>query len=239
MPHLLLLEDHDTSRVNLAQNLVREGFSVSAFATGTEALAYLTAASRGETTLPEVAVLDRSLPDMDGLEVMKWIRGQAALKGIPILMVTARTEEIERVLGLELGADDYVSKPFSFRELLARIHAIARRCAPLSPGAAAQPQPTSPNTLCLGPLLVDLDRFTAEVGREPVALTRREFELLVYFLKHPGQVLTRKHLVNQVWKQPSAQENRTVDVHVTRLRTKLKPALDGLQTVIGVGYRLD
>jgi DNA-binding response OmpR family regulator len=86
---------------------------------------------------------------------------------------------------------------------------------------------------------VDLDRFTAEVGREPVALTRREFELLVYFLKHPGQVLTRKHLVNQVWKQPSAQENRTVDVHVTRLRTKLKPALDGLQTVIGVGYRLD
>ena len=97
----------------------------------------------------------------------------------------------------------------------------------------------APNTLAHGLLLVDLDRFTVAVGKEPVALTRREFELLVYFLKHTGQVLTRKHLVNQVWKQPSAQENRTVDVHVTRLRTKLRPALDGLQTVIGVGYRLD
>lgn len=235
MPHLLLLEDHDTSRVNLEQNLVREGFSVSAFATGTEALAYLAAASRGAATLPQVAVLDRSLPDMDGLDVMKWIRGLPALRGMSILMVTARTEEIEKVLGLELGADDYVSKPFSFRELLARIHAIGRRSAT---GVSDLPSPAS-NSLAHGPLVVDLDRFTAAVDGETVSLTRREFELLVYFLKHRGQVLTRKHLVNQVWNQPSAQENRTVDVHVTRLRTKLKPALDSMQTVIGVGYRLD
>ncbi len=234
MPHILLLEDHDTSRVNLEQNLLREGFSVSAFATGTEAMAYLARASRNEALLPDVAILDRSLPDMDGLEVMKWIRLHPALGRMQILMVTARTEEIERVLGLELGADDYVSKPFSFRELLARIHAIARRCAPPLPPASS-----SASNLSHGSLVVDLDRFSAEVAGEPVDLTRREFELLVFFLRHPGQVLTRKQLVNQVWKQPSTQENRTVDVHVTRLRTKLGPAVDGLQTVIGVGYRLD
>jgi len=237
MTHVLLLEDHDTSRVNLEQNLVREGFSVSAFATGTEALGYLAAATRREAVLPEVAILDRSLPDMDGLEVMKRIRLEPVLTGMQILLVTARSEEIERVLGLELGADDYVSKPFSFRELLARIHAIARRCAPPREGS---PSALSPgNTLSRGPLVVNLDRFVAEVAGEPVDLTRREFELLVYFLRHSGQVLTRKHLLKEVWKQPSSPENRTVDVHVTRLRTKLGQALGGLQTVVGVGYRLD
>jgi len=237
MPHVLLLEDHDTSRVNLEQNLVREGFSVSAFATGTEAIGYLAAASRAEALLPEVAILDRSLPDMDGLEVMKRIRLDPALAGMQILLVTARSEEIERVLGLELGADDYVSKPFSFRELLARIHAIARRCA--LPSGSFPIAPSPGNTVSHGPLVVDLDRFVAEVAGEPVDLTRREFELLVYFLRHPGRVLTRKHLVKEVWKQYSSQENRTVDVHVARLRAKIGPALDGLQTLVGLGYRLD
>jgi DNA-binding response OmpR family regulator len=237
MTHVLLLEDHDTSRVNLEQNLVREGFSVSAFATGTEALAYLMGASRRDAVLPEVAILDRSLPDMDGLEVMKRIRLDPALAGMQILLVTARSEEIERVLGLELGADDYVSKPFAFRELLARIRAIARRCAP--PRAGSSFAPTPGNTLSHGPLVVNLDRFVAEVAGEPVDLTRREFELLVYFLRHSGQVLTRRHLLKEVWKQPASSENRTVDVHVTRLRTKLGQALSGLQTVVGVGYRLD
>jgi len=237
MTHVLLLEDHDTSRVNLEQNLLREGYSVSAFATGTEALEYLAAASRNEAMLPEVAILDRSLPDMDGLDVMKWIRLEPALAGMPIILVTARSEEIERVLGLELGADDYVSKPFFFRELLARIRAIARRC---SPSLASSPSAPSPGiTLSHGTLVVDLDRFVAEVAGEPVDLTRREFELLVFFLRHIGCVLTRKQLVKEVWKQSSSHENRTVDVHVTRLRTKLGKALSGLQTVIGVGYRLD
>jgi len=239
MPHLLLLEDHDISRVNLAHNLVQEGFSVSAFATGGETLEYLQAAFRGEAALPDVAVLDRSLPDMDGLDVMKWIRSHATLRGMLVLMVTARTEEIDRVLGLELGADDYVPKPFSFRELLARIRAISRRASLQASLGVAQAPPPIGNVLRHGALTVDLDRFTVVVAGEPIPLTRREFELLVFFLRHSGKVLTRRHLVNEVWKLPSSQENRTVDVHVTRLRAKLGEAGACIQTVVGVGYRLD
>lgn len=239
MPHLLLLEDHDISRVNLAQNLAREGFSVCSFGAGGAALEYLWGVLRGEFPQPDVAVLDRSLPDMDGLEVMKWIRSQATLRGMSILMVTARTEEIDRVLGLELGADDYVPKPFSFRELLARIRAVGRRAS--LPDAPVPEPPSAPmgSMIRHGALVVDLDRFSASVAGEHLSLTRREFELLVYFLRHPGRVLTRRQLVNDVWKLPSSQENRTVDVHVTRLRTKLGEAGTCIQTVVGVGYRLD
>lgn len=230
MPNLLLLEDHELSRVNLEQNLAREGFRVQSFATGLAAMAFLESVAAGTDELPEVAVLDRSLPDLDGLEVMRRIRATPALQDMSVLMLTARAEELDRVLGLELGADDYIAKPFSFPELLARIRAISRRNRP-----RADP---SRSVIQRGPLRVDLESFTATLAGNPVELTRREFELLVFLLKHPGQALSRQQLLRQVWKQPHPDENRTVDVHVRRLRAKLGIGLSDLETLVGIGYRL-
>lgn len=232
MLHLLILEDHDLSRVNLEQNLRREGFGTTAFATGQEALVFLEAGCPGPQGPPLLALLDRSLPDMDGLEVMRWIRSNDGLRDMGIIMLTARGEELDRVLGLELGADDYVTKPFSFPELLARIRAIARR----NHGRAkALPE----RWLQRNDLRIDLEGFSVTAHGLPVELTRREFELLVFLLRHPGQVMTRQQLMRQVWKAHAPDEGRTVDVHVRRLRAKLGTALSGLETVIGVGYRLD
>lgn len=211
-------------------NLEREGFAVRAFALGHTALAYLDAAVAGREELPDIAVLDRTVPDMDGLDVMRHIRAEAGLSGMCVLMLTARAEELDRVLGLELGADDYVAKPFSFPELVARIRAVTRRSAP----RAAAPE----RYLRHGLLQVDLEAFSVSVAGEAVALTRREFELLVYFLRHRGEVVTRPHLMRHVWRQPVAEENRTVDVHVRRLRAKLGAGLEKLETLVGVGYRL-
>lgn len=230
MPNLLLVEDHELSRVNLQQGFLREGFQVHAFPTGQAALAHLQRVSEGREEKPQVAILDRSLPDMDGLEIMRHIRATPGLNDMSILMLTARAEELDRVLGLELGADDYVAKPFSFPELLARIRAISRRNRP-------QTEPTQ-HRLHRGLLTVDLEAFTAHLAGDPVPLTRREFELLVYLLKHPGQVLSRQQLMREVWKQAYPDDNRTVDVHVRRLRAKLAEGLSDLETVVGIGYRL-
>lgn len=228
MSHILLLEDDTEIRLGLEQHLRREGFSLTSVGTGREALQAL-----GTSGLRfDAALLDLSLPDMDGLDVLRAIRGHAVHKALPVLLVTARSEEIDRVLGLELGADDYISKPFSTRELAARLRAILRRSTPTEvPERAPQ--------LAFGPITVDLDMHIARVDGQVVDLTRREFELLAYFLANPRRVLTREKILQQVWGLEYLGESRTIDAHVRRVRAKLgSMAAEQIETVVGVGYRL-
>jgi DNA-binding response OmpR family regulator len=228
MAHILLLEDDTEIRLGLEQHLRREGFSLVAVGTGRDALNALNASG----TRLDAALLDLSLPDMDGLDVLRAIRAHPSLKALPVLLVTARSEEIDRVLGLELGADDYISKPFSARELAARLRAILRRSAPADP-------PERALKMNYGPITVDLDMHTARVEDQLVELTRREFELLAYFLANPRRVLTREKILQQVWGLEYLGESRTIDAHVRRVRAKIgEPAAELIETVVGVGYRL-
>ena len=228
MPHILLLEDDTEIRLGLEQHLRREGFGITAVGTGQEALQAIGEA-QGHL---DAALLDLSLPDMDGLDVLRAIRTGPQHRALPVLLVTARNEEIDRVLGLELGADDYISKPFSARELAARLRAILRRSVP-----AEAPERTQ--QLTFGPITVDLDMHTARVDGQLLDLTRREFELLAYFLKNPRRVLTREKILQQVWGLEYLGESRTIDAHVRRVRAKLgDAAATHIETVVGVGYRL-
>lgn len=231
MSHLLLVEDDADIRLGLEQHLKREGFTLSSFGTGTEALAHIARSSAGQASHLDVALLDLSLPDMDGLDVLRAIRADARYRALPVVLVTARSEEIDRVLGLELGADDYISKPFSSRELVARIRAILRRASFLDPGTKVQ-------NLSFGPITVDLDMHIARVDGEAMELTRREFELLAYFLQNPRRVLSREKILQQVWGLEYLGESRTIDAHVRRVRAKLGDAAALIETVVGVGYRL-
>ncbi|HEY7067443.1 MAG TPA: response regulator transcription factor, partial [Chloroflexota bacterium] len=183
---------------------------------------------------PDVVVLDLMVPGIDGLEVCRRLRQRSA---VPILMLTARDTEIDRVVGLEVGADDYLAKPFSMRELLARVKAILRR-ADLD--RAAQ-QPAAPDRLALDGLTVYPGRRRVEVDGQAVALKPREFDLLAFLASHPGQVFSRAQLLTHVWGYDFAGDTRTVDVHVRSLRTKLGDRADDarwIETVWGVGYRL-
>lgn len=231
MPHILLLEDDEDIRQGVAQHFGREGFTVSAFDNGSDVLKFLQQAGKSSFPKLDAALLDLSLPDMDGLDVLRAIRSNPEHRALPVVLVTARNEEIDRVLGLELGADDYVSKPFSSRELVARLRAILRR-------ATFMEGPAKDLTLAFGSINVDLDRHVARVEGVPLDLTRREFELLVYFLKNPRRVLGREKILQQVWGLEYLGESRTIDAHVRRLRSKLGEAANLIETVVGVGYRL-
>ncbi|MBS1785829.1 MAG: response regulator transcription factor [Acidobacteria bacterium] len=226
MPAILLLEDDADIRSGMEQHLKREGFTVSAYATGMDALKAIQAPG----CKLDVALLDLTLPDMDGLDVLRAIRG-GRMRALPVVLVTARNEEIDRILGLELGADDYISKPFSVREMVARVRAILRRAAFIEDTAHGQ-------VLTFGPIMVDLDMHLARVDGTPADLTRREFELLAYFIKNPRRVLGRERILQQVWGLEYLGESRTIDAHVRRVRSKLGKAGDLIETVVGVGYRL-
>ena len=231
MPHLLLLEDDADIRLGLEQHLKREGFTLSVFGAGLEALKFIAQSSAGQGARLDVALLDLTLPDVDGLDVLRAIRADSHYRSLPVVLVTARNEEIDRVLGLELGADDYISKPYSSRELVARIRAILRRAAFIDPAGKVQ-------KLTFGPVTVDLDLHTARVDGEAMDLTRREFELLAYFLQNPRRVLSREKILQQVWGLEYLGESRTIDAHVRRVRAKLGEAAALIETVVGVGYRL-
>lgn len=231
MPHLLLLEDDADIRLGLEQHLRREGFSLSTFGTGREALKFIGQSASGQASRLDVALLDLTLPDVDGLDVLRAIRADASYRTLPVVLVTARNEEIDRVLGLELGADDYISKPFSSRELVARIRAILRRAAFIDAGSKVQ-------KMAFGPISVDLDMHIARVEGEAMDLTRREFELLAYFLQNPRRVLSREKILQQVWGLEYLGESRTIDAHVRRVRAKLGEAAGLIETVVGVGYRM-
>jgi len=219
---MLVVDDEPTLRETLAEALEADGFQVVTAADGREALA------RFREHRPDLVVLDLMLPELSGIEVCRIIRHES---GVPILMLTARSSELDKVVGLELGADDYVTKPFSLRELTARIRALLRRTdQPASDGLAS---------VSIGDLTVDVAGHRLLRGGEPVPLKPKVFELLAFLVRHPGQVFSREQLLERVWGYDYAGETRTVDVHVHWLRAAIEPEPESpalVQTVRGVGY---
>ena len=180
-------------------------------------------------TVPELIVLDIMLPGEDGISMLKKLRAAPTTAKIPVIMATAKGTEYDRVIGLDLGADDYLTKPFGMMEMVSRIRAVLRRASPK----------TAPAVLRQGSILLDESRHTVEVDHHAVSLTLKEYELLRLFMENPGQVFTRDRLLATVWGGEYYGETRTVDVHVGTLRTKLGAAGELLQTVRGVGYKLE
>jgi two-component system, OmpR family, response regulator RegX3 len=212
---VLVVEDEEAIAEPLAEGLRREGFTVTVVGTGTEALAADEA---------DVVLLDLRLPDTDGLDVCRQLRARS---DVPIIVVTARGEEVDRVVGLELGADDYVVKPFGIRELIARIRAVTRR----TQGRAAE------GPVRIGLLEIDERARRATIGEEELDLTAKEFDLLLALARDPGAVVSRHRLLEDVWNTSWHGSTKTIDVHVAALRRKLgDPAL--IETVRGVGFRL-
>jgi DNA-binding response OmpR family regulator len=224
---VLIVDDEPNIRHTVGYNLRREGYEVLEAADGEAGLA----TAREQTV--DLVVLDLMLPGMDGLEVCRGLRERSA---VPILMLTARTSEVDRVVGLELGADDYLTKPFSMRELLARVRAILRR-AELNRATA---EPATPQRQVHDGLTIDSSRRRVTLDDRAVALKPREFDLLAFLALHAGQVFTRAQLLAHVWGYDYAGDSRTVDVHVRSLRSKLGDAdhtSGWIETVWGVGYR--
>src|SRR5512141_1596288 len=223
---ILVVDDETTLRETLVDALETEGFRVVAAADGREAL------TRFRAERPDLVLLDLMLPELSGIEVCRIIRAES---GVPIVMLTAKDSELDKVVGLELGADDYVTKPFSLRELSARIRALFRRSEQL----AASPATAGPALVDLGRVQVDLAGHRLLRDGEPLAIKPKAFELLAFLLRHPGQAFTRDQLLEHVWGYDYAGETRTVDVHVHWLRSELEEdpgAPRFLHTVRGVGY---
>jgi DNA-binding response OmpR family regulator len=220
--HLLLVEDDDAIAAPLAKGLERQNFTVQRQATGLGAVE----AAAGNPA-PDIVLLDLGLPDIDGYEVCRRIR---ATSSVPIIVVTARGEEIDRVLGLELGADDYVVKPFGFRELVARIHAVTRR-------VGAKEEPSEPIVQLSGGFTVDNRARRLTRQDTEIVLTRKEFDLLALLATDPGATFTREDILEQVWDAHWYGPTKTLDVHVASLRKKVGDA-ELVETVRGVGFRL-
>jgi len=219
---IVVIEDDSNIADLLDMYLRREGYRVFLCASGEDGLDTI------RDRAPQLVILDVGLPGaVDGLEVCRRLRG--AESPVAVLMLTARDTEIDRVLGLEMGADDYVTKPFSPREIVARVKAILRR--------TAAPPPERPPVITVGPVEVDLGRREARANGEPVALATREFDLLAYLADHQGLALSRRQLLDGVWGDGWIGDDRTVDVHVRQLRRKLGDGFP-LETVWGIGYRL-
>ena len=225
MGQILVVEDEPDIRDLVVLHLTREGFRCRTAGNGVEAL------REARATRPDLVVLDLMLPGMDGLEVCRRLRAEPATAGVPIIMLTAKADEVDRVVGLELGADDYVAKPFSPKELVARVRAVLRRSR----------APDDAPVLRTGALALDAARHVAMLDERVLALTPKEFDLLQALMESAGRVLSREQLLNRVWGYAHAEEveSRTVDVHVRRLRAKLGPEGRRITTVTGVGYRLE
>lgn len=227
---ILVVEDESDIRELVKYNLEQEGFSVVGAGNGDEALRCI------EKQTPALVILDLMLPGMDGLEICRRLRGRAETARLPILMLTAKAAEVDRILGLEMGADDYVAKPFSPRELVARVRAVLRRSEPAPP-------PEQPHEIYeKGWLRVDMTSYEAWVDGKRLELSLREFELLKFFVRNPQRVFDRLAILDLVWGQDTYVEPRTVDVHVRRLRQRIErddanPQL--IVTVRGVGYKFD
>jgi DNA-binding response OmpR family regulator len=224
---ILVVEDEPTLRETLRYNFEREGFQVSTAGDGEQAI------ELHQREQPDAVVLDIMLPKLDGFEVCRALRRASS---VPILMLTARDDEIDKVVGLELGADDYLTKPFSVRELVARVKAMLRRVQMLQPAGGPAPA----RMLCADLIRVNLDEHRVYRGDLQLQLKPKEFDLLVFLMQRPGRVLTRDQLLAQVWGYDFAGDSRTVDVHVRWLREKIEqdpshPLL--IETVRGVGYR--
>ncbi len=227
MTRVLVVEDEESFSDALSYMLRREGFEAVVAATGPDALAEF---DRGGA---DVVLLDLMLPGLPGTEVCRALRSRSS---VPIIMLTAKDGEIDKVVGLELGADDYVTKPYSARELVARIRAVLRRRGDAAEG------PSADGVLEAGPVRMDVERHVVAVDGEQVPLPLKEFDLLEYLLRNAGRVLTRGQLIDRVWGSDYVGDTKTLDVHVKRLRAKIEPDPANpkyLLTVRGLGYKLE
>lgn len=225
---VLIVDDEQDLVTTLEYNLEREGFTTRSALNGEQALEQAALAPA-----PDLVLLDLMLPDIPGTEVCRRLRGLEATKDTPVIMLTAKSEEIDRVVGFEIGADDYVTKPFSVRELLLRIRAVLRR----TQVPAATPKTDGEAELVFGDLRVDSAAHQAWLGDAEIALTALEFKLLTTLVSRRGRVQTRKLLLDDVWGIQADISTRTVDTHVKRLRQKLGAAGEYIETLRGVGYR--
>jgi two-component system, OmpR family, phosphate regulon response regulator PhoB len=223
---ILIVEDERDLVATLEYNLKREGFQTQAATSGEQAWSALE-----REPLPDLVLLDLMLPDVPGTEICRRIRGEERTRALPVIMVTAKGEEIDRVVGFELGADDYVSKPFSVRELLLRIRAVLRRADRPDGGTEESAE------IVFGVLRLDLPGHRLWVAGEPLKLTALEFRLLTTLLGRKGRVQSREVLLSDVWGIDGDVTTRTVDTHVKRLREKLGAAGEYIETLRGVGYR--
>ncbi|ABO49246.1 two component transcriptional regulator, winged helix family [Desulforamulus reducens MI-1] len=228
MPKILVVEDEQPIRELIKYNLEREGFQVIQAANGDIAL------DMAKSEVPDIILLDIMLPGQDGLSVCRYLHQDAATRSIPIIMLSARGEELDKVLGLEMGADDYITKPFSPRELIARIKARLRR------QTVENQVLEDAGRITVGKLVIDQDRFVVSYNGIKQDLTPKEFELLRYLARNPGKVFTRDFLLEQIWGYDFSGDSRTVDVHIRHIRQKLEQLPDApqfIETVRGVGYR--
>jgi two-component system alkaline phosphatase synthesis response regulator PhoP len=221
---ILIVEDDPDIAELVARYLDKAGFTAERAASGRDALQAIAARP------PDLLILDLMLPQVDGLEICRRVRASEATASLPIIMLTARAEESERIVGLELGADDYLAKPFSPSELVARVRALLRRAQ-----RGASP---ATRAITYGPIALDIERHTVSSNGLDVTLTAKEFLLLEYLLKHKGRVLSRDVLLTDVWGYRYTGGTRTVDVHVRRLREKLPLLADALVTIKQFGYKL-
>ena len=227
MTHVLIVEDEESLADPLAFLLRKEGFEATVVNDGSAALGTFDRVS------PDIVLLDLMLPGMSGTEICKSLRSRSS---VPVIMVTARDSEIDKVVGLELGADDYVTKPYSARELIARIRAVLRR------GGDAADDDLAIGVLEAGPVRMDVERHIVAVNGQQITLPLKEFDLLEYLLRNSGRVLTRGQLIDRVWGADYVGDTKTLDVHVKRLRSKIEPDPANpkhLVTVRGLGYKLE
>ncbi len=225
MTRILLVEDEESLSDPLSYLLEKEGYSVAVAATGPEGLAEF---DRGGADL---VLLDLMLPGLSGIDVCRQLRQRSS---VPVIMLTAKDSEVDKVVGLEIGADDYVTKPYSSRELLARIKAVLRR--------QTEPEELVPATVEAGPVRMDVERHQVTVSGTTVSLPLKEFELLEMLLRNAGRVLTRGQLIDRVWGSDYVGDTKTLDVHVKRLRAKVEPdpsAPRHIVTVRGLGYKFE
>lgn len=220
MSRIYLVDDEQSIRELLSYNLRQSGHEVLAFADGMELLSAI------DVTKPELVILDLMLPDLDGIEICRRLRKNPTTGDLPILMLTAKTSEFDMVLGLEAGADDYLRKPFSINELLARVRALLRRSVWTNP---------EPAGIDIGDLSIDRSGRQVWLGEEPVKLTLKEFELLTVLAEHPKRAYSRDQLLQQIWGYEYSGDTRTVDVHIHSLRKAIGES--HIETVRGIGYR--
>jgi len=222
---LLVIEDEESFSEALSYMLRKEGFDVAVAATGDAALAEFDRAGA------DLVLLDLMLPGKSGTEVCRELRQRSS---VPVIMVTAKDSEVDKVVGLELGADDYITKPYHSRELLARIRAVLRR--------GTEPSEEVSSVVEAGPVRMDVERHVVSVGREDIRLPLKEFELLEMLLRNAGRVLTRAQLIDRIWGTDYVGDTKTLDVHIKRLRAKIEPDPAHptyLQTVRGLGYKFE
>ncbi len=221
---ILIVDDEPDLLLTLEYNFKKEGYQTITASNGSEALK-----AASSSPAPDLVVLDLMLPDMSGTEVCRTLRANEQTKDLPVVMLTAKGEEIDRVVGFEVGADDYVIKPFSVRELILRVQAVLRR--------TETKDPVTSEAITFGPLRIDPESHTVVIDKQAIRLTALEFRLLHCFVSRKGRVQTRDALLAEVWGVHAEQTTRTVDTHVKRLREKLGDAGHYIETLRGVGYR--